>query len=171
MDKNLNSVISKNIHFIRGQRVMLDSDLAELYEVPAKRLNEQVKRNSARFPADFMFQLNTEEYDFLRSQSATLKRGRGKHRKFLPFAFTEQGVAMLSSVLNSKRSVQVNIEIMRAFIQLRGLMAGNTELKKKLFDLEKKYDVQFKGSLRCNSAIGKSVFAITASENRIQMVT
>ena len=123
---------------------MIDTDLAKLYEVPAKRLNEQVKRNLARFPADFMFQLSEEEYDSLRSQIATLENGRGKYRKYRPFAFTEQGVAMLSSVLHSERAVQVNIEIMRAFVHIRDLMTGNKELLKRLDQMEKKYDAQFK---------------------------
>src|SRR5271170_5195439 len=107
------------IYLIRGQRVMLDSDLAEIYEVPLKRLNEQIRRNAERFPIDFMFQLTTEERRSLRSQFATLKMGRGQHRKYLPYAFTEQGVAMLSSVLNSPKAIKVNIQIMRTFVKLR----------------------------------------------------
>lgn len=126
---------------------MLDSDLANLYQVPTFRLNEQVKRNRIRFPADFMFQLSAEEYESLRSQFAILRLGHGKHRKYLPFVFTEQGVAMLSSVLNSERAVLVNIEIMRAFVLVRDLMIGNKELASKLSELERKYethDAQFK---------------------------
>ncbi len=106
--------IEKAILLIRGQKVMLDSDLAELYGVATKRLNEQVRRNRARFPKDFMFQLTGKEAESLRSQNATLKKGRGRHRKYAPYAFTEQGVAMLSSVLNSERAIEVNIAIMRA---------------------------------------------------------
>ncbi|HLA51624.1 MAG TPA: ORF6N domain-containing protein, partial [Thermodesulfobacteriota bacterium] len=106
--------IAQRILLIRGHRVMLDSDLAEIYEVPAKRLNEQVRRNIKRFPPDFMFQLTPEEFTSLRSQNATLKIGRGQHRKYLPYAFTEQGVAMLSGVLNSERAIDVNVAIMRA---------------------------------------------------------
>lgn len=106
--------IERSIYLVRGQKVMLDMDLAKLYEVPTKRLNEQVRRNERRFPVDFMFQLTVQEIESLRSQFATLKPGRGKHRKYRAYAFTEQGVAMLSSVLNSDRAVQVNIEIMRA---------------------------------------------------------
>jgi hypothetical protein len=121
---------------------MLDSDLAELYEVATKRLNEQVQRNRNRFPLDFMFQLTPEEWNSLRSQFATLKRG--EHRKYLPLAFTEQGVSMLSSVLHSDRAVRVNIEIMRAFVRLRQMLASNTELARKLEALEEKYDRQFK---------------------------
>ena len=123
---------------------MVDDDLAELYEIPVKVLNQAVKRNRSRFPEDFMFQLTSEESDSLRSHFVTLKTGRGRHRKYLPFAFTEQGVAMLSSVLRSKRAVQVNIEIMRAFVRLRQMLASNTQLATKLADMEKKYDAQFK---------------------------
>ena len=123
---------------------MVDADLAELYEISVKILNQAVKRNRSRFPEDFMFQLTSEESDPLRSHFVTLKTGRGRHRKYLPFAFTEQGVAMLSSVLRSKRAVQVNIEIMRAFVRLRQMLASNSQLATKLADMEKKYDAQFK---------------------------
>jgi phage regulator Rha-like protein len=136
---------------------MLDSDLAELYGVETKVLNQAVKRNIERFPEDFMFRLNTKEAealrchfgtlkegDSLRSQNVTLKTGRGQHRKYLPHAFTEQGVAMLSSVLRSERAVQVNIAIMRAFVKLRELLAGHKELARKLEEMEQKYDAQFK---------------------------
>jgi len=129
---------------IRGQRVILDSDLAELYGVSTKRLNEQVRRNIGRFPVDFMFQLSPDEATGLRSHFATLDTGRGKYRKYLPYVFTEQGVAMLSSVLNSERAVQVNIAIMRAFVRLRELIATNKDLARHLDELEKKYDTQFK---------------------------
>ena len=111
--------ISQAILLIRGHKVMLDSDLAELYEVEIKVLNQAIKRNIERFPDDFMFQLTAEEAARLRSQFVTLKLGRGEHRKYLPNAFTEQGVAMLSSVLHSDRAIHVNIEIMRAFVRLR----------------------------------------------------
>ncbi len=137
-------MIEKKILLIHGEKVMIDADLADLYEVPVKTLNQAVKRNIGRFPADFMFQLSKEEDDSLRSQFATLKKGRGAHRKYLPYVFTEQGVAMLSSVLNSERAVNVNIEIMRAFVKLRQMLASNAELMKKMTDLEKKYDEQFK---------------------------
>jgi phage regulator Rha-like protein len=123
---------------------MVDDDLAELYEISVKVLNQAVKRNRSRFPEDFMFQLTSEESDSLRSHFVTLKTGRGRHRKYLPFAFTEQGVAMLSSVLRSKRAVQVNIEIVRAFVRLRQMLASNTQLATKLADMEKKYDAQLK---------------------------
>ncbi len=124
---------------------MLDADLAELYCVPTKRLNEAVRRNAERFPEDFMFQLSREEVESLRSQIATLKTGRGQHRKFLPYAFTEQGVAMLSGVLQSHRAVQVNIAIMRAFVRMRRMLVSHEELARKVNALEGKYDAQFRG--------------------------
>ena len=124
---------------------MVDADLAELYEISVKILNQAVKRNRSRFPEDFMFQLTAEESDSLRSHFVTLKIGRGRHRKYLPYAFTEQGVAMLSTVLRSKRAVRVNIEIMRAFVGLRRMLTSNEELARKLAALERKYDAQFKG--------------------------
>jgi hypothetical protein len=123
---------------------MLDANLAELYKVPTKVFNQAVKRNKARFPADFMFQLTNEEFAALRSQIVALETGRGRHRKYLPYAFTEQGVAMLSSVLRSKRAVAVNIEIMRAFVRLREMLTTHKDLANKLETLERKYDAQFK---------------------------
>jgi len=132
--------IEKRIYLIRNQKVMVDSDIAELYDVSTKQLNQQVKRNIDRFPIDFMFQLSAEEYDSLRSQNVTLKNGRGKHRKYLPYAFTEQGVAMLSSVLNSKQAIKVNIQIMRAFVKLREILSTHKELAQKLKELELKID-------------------------------
>lgn len=130
--------IENSILLIRGLKVMLDSDLAGLYGVNVKRLNEQVRRNLKRFPSDFMIRLNREEFGALRSHFATLKQGRGEHRKYFPYAFTEQGVAMLSSVLNSERAIEVNIEIMRAFTRLRQLLSAHKELAQKLADLERK---------------------------------
>jgi hypothetical protein len=135
--------IERSILLIRGHKVMLDSDLAGLYEVTTKRLNEQVRRNLSRFPEDFMFQLTESETHLLRSQFATSKKGRGG-RRYSPYAFTEQGVAMLSSVLNSERAIKVNIEIMRAFVRLRRMLATHADLARKLEALEKKYDAQFK---------------------------
>jgi len=123
---------------------MLDADLASLYGVLPKRVNEQVRRNRKRFPSDFMFQLTLEEVERLRSQFATLKTGRGQHRKYRPYVFTEQGVAMLSSVLHSERAIQVNIAIMRAFVQLREMIGSNKGLARRLNELEKKYDSQFR---------------------------
>ncbi len=122
--------IDKRIHFIRGMKAMLDSDLAELYGVPTSRLNEQVTRNLDHFPEDFMFQLSREEALSLRSQNAILKSGRGQQRKYVPRAFTEHGILMLSSVLRSERAVQVNIAIMRAFVRLRELAASHAQLRK-----------------------------------------
>ena len=135
--------IEQKIYLVRRHKVMLDRDLAEMYEVPTRRLNEQVKRNISRFPSDFMFQLSSEEADNLRSQFATSSSGHGG-RRYLPYVFTEQGVAMLSSVLNSERAVQVNIAIMRTFVKLRQMLASNAELARRLAAMEKKYDTQFK---------------------------
>ena len=135
--------IEKAIYLIRGEKVMLDRDLASLYEVETGALNRAVKRNLQRFPQDFMFQLTTEESEFLRCQIGISKKGRGG-RRFLPYVFTEQGVAMLSSVLNSERAILVNIEIMRAFVKLRQLLASNAELSRRLNELESKYDKQFR---------------------------
>lgn len=136
--------LSRRIYLIRGHRVMLDADLARLYEVEVKVLNQAVRRNQERFPADFMFQLSEIENEHLRSQFVTLEKGRGKYSKFMPLAFTEQGVAMLSGVLRSSRAVQVNIEIMRAFVKLREMTENHKELASKLNQLESKYDRQFK---------------------------
>jgi len=134
--------IEKAILLIRKQKVMLDADLADLYGVQTKFLVRAVKRNIDRFPADFMFQLSKEEFDDLRFHFGTSSDWGG--RRYPPYAFTEQGVAMLSSVLRSQRAVHVNIEIMRAFIRLRQMLASNAELARKLDELEKKYDAQFK---------------------------
>ena len=122
--------VERRIYLIRGQKVMIDLDLAELYGVPTKVLNQQVKRNLKRFPEDFMFQLSQNEAEVLRSQIVISKPGRGGRRS-PPFAFTEPGVAMLSSVLNSERAIEVNITIMRAFIKLRQMMESNEELNRK----------------------------------------
>ncbi len=130
--------IGRRIYFIRGNRVMLDSDLAELYHVETKNLNKAVSRNPNRFPCDFMFQLTQEEYESLRFQIGTLEKGRGKHRKYLPFVFTEQGVAMLSGILQSERAVHVNVAIMRTFVMLRKTLETNKELAKKLQQIERK---------------------------------
>ena len=121
--------IERLILLVRGHKVMLDVDLAVLYGVTTKRLNEQVRRNRSRFPADFMFQLTSEEVKSLRSQLATSKQGRGG-RRYAPYVFTEQGVAMLSTVLNSERAIHVNIEIMKAFVRLREILASHKDLAK-----------------------------------------
>jgi len=136
--------IESRIFLIRGEKVMLDEDLAGLYDVETRTLVQAVKRNITRFPGDFMFQLTQEEFAVLRSQLVTSKLGGRGGRRYLPYAFTEQGVAMLSSVLRSERAILVNIEIMRAFVRLRQMLASNTELARKLEALERKYDAQFK---------------------------
>ena len=135
--------LASPILVIRGQKVMLDADLAALYAVETKVLNQSVRRNIERFPTDFMFQLTQPEMEGLRSQTVTLKAGRGG-RRTPPYAFTEQGVAMLSSILKSPRAIQVNIEIMRAFVRLRQMVTSNADLARKLNALERKYDGQFK---------------------------
>ena len=136
--------IRTRIHVIRGRQVMLDKDLAELYGVETKVLNQAVKRNIERFPDDFMFQLNKGEWEFLRSQIVTIKNGRGEHVKYLPFAFTEQGVAMLSGVLRSPIAIQVNIRIMRAFVAVRQYLAiqkqENGELEARIKQLEETFE-------------------------------
>src|SRR5882724_9855885 len=143
------------VHSVRGERVLLDADLASLYGVRTKVLNQAVKRNLDRFPMDFMFQLSTEEWDALRSQIVTSNNSKLAMRsqsvtsnarggvRYLPYAFTEQGIAMLSSVLRSHRAVEVNIAIMRTFVQLRRLMDSNADLARKIESLEKKYDEKF----------------------------
>jgi hypothetical protein len=128
--------VERLIHLARGEKVLLDADLATLYGVETKILNRAVKRNLSRFPEDFMFQLTEEEADALRCQIGTSKIGRGG-RRYLPYAFTEQGVAMLSSVLRSERAVQVNVAIMRAFVGLRRILAANETLARKLAELER----------------------------------
>jgi hypothetical protein len=133
--------IERSILLIRGQKVMLSIDLAELYQVEPRVLVQAVKRNIDRFPEDFMFQLTEEEYTNLKSQIVI--SSWGGLRRARPYAFTEQGVAMSSSVLRSKRAVQVNIEIMRAFVRLRRILASHADLARKLEALEKKYDAQF----------------------------
>ncbi len=134
--------IETRIFLLRGQKVMLSTDLAELYGVEPRALVQAVKRNIERFPGDFMFQLSAPEFENLKSQFVT--SSWGGLRRAVPYAFTEQGVAMLSSVLHSKRAVRVNIEIMRAFVRLRQMLASNVGLARKLAALEKKYDAQFR---------------------------
>ena len=132
--------IAQRIYFIRDVKVMLDRDLAALYEVETKRLKEQVKRNLDRFPTDFMFELTKEEFHDLRSQIATSSWGGPR---YVPMAFTEQGVAMLSSVLRSKRAIQVNVQIMRAFVKLRHILLDHAELKRELEELRNQTDERF----------------------------
>jgi hypothetical protein len=135
--------IERRIFLIRGHKVMLDADLAELYEVETKFVNLAVRRNPERFPEDFMFQLTAQEAEALRLQFATSNEGRGG-RRYRPYAFTQEGVAMLSSVLRSPRAVQVNIAIMRAFVKLRQILASHRDLARRLDELESKYDEQFR---------------------------
>ena len=133
-------IIAQSILVLRGQKVLLDTDLAELYEVTTKRFNEQVRRNLERFPADFMFRLTEEEWVALRSQFATLKGGRGQHRKYLPYAFTEHGAIMAATILNSPRATEVSVYVVRAFVELRELLTGNKELALKLAELESRIE-------------------------------
>ncbi|MCX6719311.1 MAG: ORF6N domain-containing protein [Candidatus Taylorbacteria bacterium] len=162
MDKNLqtkslitsHTVIERRIFLIRGQKVMIDSDLAELYGEQVKVLIQSIKRNRNRFPDDFMFQLTDIEYESLRSQIVTSKVGRGG-RRYLPYVFTEHGVAMLSSVLKSKKAVQMNILIIRAFIKIREILASNKELAGKIDDLEREQTLQNKHINKIYSIIGK----------------
>jgi len=136
--------IESKIYGIRGQRIMLDHDLAELYGVQTKALKQAVSRNIERFPLDFMFILTYQEFANLRSQIVTSSSSQWGGTRYRPMAFTEQGVAMLSSVLNSDRAIEVNIAIIRAFVQLRKMIASNEELARKLDELEEKYDEQFR---------------------------
>jgi hypothetical protein len=140
--------IENKIYFLRGQKVMLDFDLAQLYGVETKYLKRQVKRNIRRFPSDFMFQLTGKEY--LRCQNVTSSYGG---RRYLPFAFSEQGVAMLSSVLGSEKAIMVNIQIMRTFAKLRELLSSHKDLRLKIEAMEKKYDQQFQAVFRAIKAL------------------
>lgn len=128
--------IAQAIFLIRGHKVIIDADMAELYQVTTKRFNEQVRRNMERFPQDFMFQLTQEEWVALRSQFATLKIGRGQHRKYLPYAFTEHGAIMAATILNSPRATEVSVYVVRAFVRLREALESNKELALKLSELE-----------------------------------
>jgi hypothetical protein len=150
-------VVAENIETkiltLRGQKVMLDADLAELYGVEIRALNQAVKRNTERFPEDFMCQLTAEEYDSLRSQIVTLKTGRGQHRKYLPFVFTEHGALMLGNVLKSEQAVEMSLMVVRAFVHLRELVAGNKELAQKLNQLERKVGAHDKAIAEIINAI------------------
>jgi hypothetical protein len=136
--------VERAIFIARGHRVIFDETLAQLYGVSTKRLNEQVRRNSHRFPDDFMFQLASDEWASLRSQIATLRPDRGQHRKYLPCVFTEHGAVMAANVLNSPTAVQASIQVVRAFVRLRQLLASHEELARKLEALERKYDKRFR---------------------------
>ena len=135
--------IIRKIYMLRGQKILLDMDLAELYEVETNYLKRQVRRNIERFPEDFMFEINGKEYNSLRSQFGTLKRG--SHAKYLPFAFTEQGIAMLSGVINSPKAIEMNIAIMRAFVQIKKALLKQSDLKEQLKEIKDRlgeHDVQ-----------------------------
>lgn len=133
--------VESRIFWVRGEKVIVDSDLAELYGVTTKRLNEQVKRNVNRFPRDFMFQMGVDELDVMRSQIATASR---RNMRFPPYVFTEHGALMAANVLNSKRAVAASVQVVRAFVKLRQMLASNVELARKVETLEKKYDANFK---------------------------
>jgi phage regulator Rha-like protein len=154
-------IIQNKIYLIRGHRVMFDRDLAELYGVLTKNLNKAVRRNLERFPDDFIFQLTKQEAESSRFQIGTLNRGQNV--KYLPFVFTEQGVAMLSSVLKSKRAVQVNIQIMRVFVKLKELMISHKDLARKIEDLERKFQDHDKKIIQVFDAI-KQLMAIPEQE-------
>ena len=132
--------VESRIFTLRGHKVILDSDLAELYGVPVKRLNEQVKRNRERFPADFMFQVDAQELESLRSQNATSKAGRGG-RRYAPYAFTEHGAIMAATVLNSERAVEMSVFVVRAFVRLREMLSTNEKLAAKIDELEQRLDI------------------------------
>ena len=135
--------IERAIIVVRGEKVMLDSELAEIYGVETRILNQAVRRNINRFPVDFMFQLTVAEEESLRSQIVISNEGRGG-RRYLPYAFTEHGALMLANVLNSERAAQTSVQVVRAFVKLRQMLASNAELARKLAAMEKKYDAQFK---------------------------
>lgn len=149
-EESLNvEIVKDKIYIIRGRKVMLDRDLAMLYGVETKVLNQAVKRNIDRFPNDFMFQINQSELEFsLRSQFVTLEKGVGKHSKYLPFVFTEQGIAMLSSVLKSQRAIQMNIQIIRIFTKLRDMIDSYKELREKVEEMEKSNETNFQEIFR-----------------------
>jgi len=160
-------LIQTKIYELRGQKVMLDFDLAELYETETKRLKEAVRRNITRFPSDFMFEISREEYHSLRTQNASLENGRGKYSKFNPFAFTEQGVAMLSSVLGSPQAIEINIQIVRTFVFIRQYALTHKELTDQLKILEDRYNKQFKDVYEAmNYLLGKDNRDIEQKERK-----
>jgi hypothetical protein len=164
------TTLQSKIHEIRGQKVILDFDLAALYEVETKVLNQAVKRNIKRFPIDFMFQLSNDEYNALRSQIVTLNEvGRGKFRKYLPFAFTEQGIAMLSGILNSDVAIHVNIAIMRTFVLIRKYAIEHKDFNEKLLEMETKYDKNFSDIYEALNYLIKKDKKETAQKERKQI--
>ncbi len=158
--------VERRILLIRGHRVMLDADLAELYGVPTKRLNEQVKRNTERFPEDFMFRLTRGETEALKSQIATSKGGRGGQR-YRPYAFTEHGAIMAANVLNSPRAVAMSVLVVRAFVRLRAILASHKELARRLDELERRYDSQFKAVFDAIRELMEPLEAEEPSKERI----
>lgn len=158
--------VESRILVLREQKVILDSDLAELYGVPVKRLNEQVKRNQERFPPDFMFRLSAEESDALRSQSATSKTGRGG-RRYAPYAFTEHGAIMAATVLNSERAVEMSVFVVRAFVRLREMLATNQQLASKIDELEQRLDTHDASIQELIEAIRELMAPEPASGRRI----
>jgi hypothetical protein len=158
--------VESRILVLREQKVILDSDLAELYGVPVKRLNEQVKRNQERFPPDFMFRLSAEESDALRSQSATSKTGRGG-RRYAPYAFTEHGAIMAATVLNSERAVEMSVFVVRAFVRLREMLATNQQLASKIDELEQRLDTHDASIQELIEAIRELMAPDPASGRRI----
>ncbi|HSV50941.1 MAG TPA: ORF6N domain-containing protein [Burkholderiaceae bacterium] len=151
--------IAQRIHLIRGQRVVLDTDLAAFYGETTKRFNQQVGRNLARFPPDFMFQLDAVEFTSLRLQFATLKSGRGQHRKYLPLAFTEHGAIMAATLLNSPRAAELSVYVVRAFVELRGILASNRELAVKVHQLERKVSVHERNIAELADSMGQLLAA------------
>ena len=164
--KNELAKIQSMIYEIRAQKVMLDSDLAQLYEVPTHRLNEAVKRNAKRFPPDFMFQLTDDEWDSLRSQFAISKNSRGG-RRFAPYAFTEHGVSMLSTVLNSERAIETNIQIMRTFIQLRHYFLDKPDINAQIAELRKLLMLHIENSDYKFSEYDKTIRQIVQALNNL----
>ena len=150
------------IFMVRGKRIILDSDLAALYGVPTKRLNEQVRRNPERFPGDFAFLLSNDEWNSLRSQIATLKKARGAHRKFLPYAFTEHGALMAAGVLNSPQAIEVSIYVVRTFVALREVLTSTGDLARKLEDLERRLDSKLERHDQAISEILRAIRSLMA---------
>lgn len=158
--------VAQRIHLIRGQRVVLDADLAAFYGETTKRFNQQVRRNLARFPADFMFQLDADEFAALRLQSATLKAGRGQHRKYLPLAFTEHGAIMAATLLNSPRATELSVYVVRAFVELRGILVSNRELAAKVHQLERKVSTQERNIAELADSMGQLLAAPAPAPKR-----
>jgi ORF6N domain len=162
--------IAQRIHLIRGQRVVLDTDLAAFYGETTKRFNQQVNRNRERFPDDFMFQLNDAEYESLRLQFATLKTGRGQHRKYRPHVFTEHGAIMAATLLNSPRATALSVYVVRAFVELRGMLSSNRDLAGKVHALERKVSVHERSIADLVDSMAELLAAPPASKRPIGFV-